>query len=113
MKTIENADLTRVYLRQKSNDLVTLRYKQVDEWHQYGRNFVYLDPNTAEISKIKDTLSIGEGLRWYQRVYPIHTSYIGGNVFKTILLLVGILPTLLFLTGAMYRKQLRKKHINN
>jgi len=113
VKTIENADLTRVYLRQKSNDLVTLRYKQVDEWHQYGRNFVYLDPNTAEISKIKDTLSIGEGLRWYQRVYPIHTSYIGGNFFKTILLLVGILPTLLFLTGAMYRKQLRKKHFNN
>jgi uncharacterized iron-regulated membrane protein len=113
LESMKEAELTRVYIRQSTDDLVVLRFKKSDEWHQYGRNFVSLDPNTAEIKKIKDTDSIGNGLRWYQRIYPLHTAYVGGTVFKIVLLLVGILPLLLLLTGAMYRKLLRKGHINN
>jgi len=106
---LKDATLTRVYLRQKSDDLVTLRFKRADEWHQYGRNFIYLDPNTAEIKKVKSTYSIGNGLRWYQRVYPLHTAYVGGAVLKIILCLVGTLPLLLFLSGGMYHKYLKKR----
>ncbi|WP_351124874.1 PepSY-associated TM helix domain-containing protein [Shewanella sp. T24-MNA-CIBAN-0130] len=109
LETMKGAELTRVYIRQSTDDLVVLRFKQADEWHQYGRNFVYLDPNTAEIKKVKDTHLIGAGLRWYQRIYPIHTANVGGIVFKIALLLVGILPILLLVTGAMYRKQLQKR----
>jgi uncharacterized iron-regulated membrane protein len=113
LQGFEGAVLTRVYIRQHEDDLVVLRYKKANEWHQYGRNFVYVDPNTAEIKKVKDTHLIGAGLRWYQRIYPIHTANIGGVVFKIVLLLVGILPVLLLVTGAMYRKQLNKGQMNN
>ncbi len=109
VEILSNAELTRVYLRQKSYDLVTLRFKRADEWHQYGRNFIYLDPNTAEIKKVKSTHSIGDGLRWYQRVYPLHTAYVGGTVLKIILCLVGILPLLLLLSGVMYHKYLKNR----
>lgn len=104
-----DAKLSRVYFPKDVNDKVILRYKKTNEWHQYGRNFVHISPQTMRITSRKTTEENTLGLTWYERLYPIHTAHVGGKLLLVIMTILGVVPLILFVTGASYHALLADK----
>lgn len=84
-----------------------MRFKQAAELHPNGRSIVYLDPQTWNIIRVEDALRAPLGTRVANLMYPLHVGRLGGVFTRVLLVFVGLVPALLFLTGLlMWRARL-------
>lgn len=91
------------------NQPVVVRKQLADEPHPNGLNFIYLDPHTAEVVKLIPLSHAGAGKQWFNLAYPLHTGQAFNSWHQWLLLISGLIPALLLVTGlTMYllRRQL-------
>lgn len=87
----------------------TVRMRIDNETHPNGLSFVRLDPYTGAIQHATPWNESTPGVAMFSWVYPLHIGLLGGVVHKLALTLLGLLPTLLLVTGVWlwWRKRAR------
>lgn len=89
---------------------VVIRKRLPGDPHPFGLNFIYLNRISGEILQTIP-LQVGEpGRRWFNWIYPLHTGEALRPWHHWVLLVIGLLPSLLFVTG-VYMYLLRKGKI--
>lgn len=83
----------------KAGAPVSLRLRQPMEWHQNGRTYVYIDPATSGVLSTSDAQGLSRGDRAFNALYPIHSSGVGGFLYKLVTFLTGLTLTLLGIVG--------------
>jgi uncharacterized iron-regulated membrane protein len=78
---------------------VVVRKQMPQDPHPNGLNFVYLDTLTAEVLQVIPLSQAEPARRWFNWAYPLHTGEALQPWHHWVLLVVGLLPTLLFVTG--------------
>lgn len=78
---------------------VRIRKRLPGELHQNGKSFVHLDPRTGKVLLVEDGRAAPSGGRLYSALYPIHTGSSLGLPTRLLVLLTGLAPTLLAVTG--------------
>ncbi|HYC99491.1 PepSY-associated TM helix domain-containing protein [Brevundimonas sp.] len=68
----------------------TLRMRQPGEWHPNGRTTVTIDPATSEVVAAMDANRLGDGLRVYNALYPVHAASVGGWLYELVTVLSGL-----------------------
>lgn len=79
---------------------IQVRLRQPGELNPVGRSFVHLDPVSGKVVALEDALSDPWSVRQLQGSYGIHAGYWPGG---GILVLVGLTPLALWLTGLRLR----------
>lgn len=78
--------------------------------HPFGLNFIYLNRVTGDVLQTVP-LQVGEpGRRWFNWIYPLHTGEALQPWHHWVLLVIGLLPSVLFVTG-VYLYLLRKRKL--
>ncbi len=87
-------------LPQKPGAPAYLRLRQPMEWHQNGRTYVYMDPATRRVLSTVDAQGLSRGDRVFNALYPIHSSGVGGIVYKLATFLTGFALAMMGFVGA-------------
>lgn len=99
---LPDAELRRVSLPRKDNALVAIRARQPAEWHPVGRSTVWVDPYTAQVTGVLDATRQETGLRVNYAIYPVHMGGVGGEAYRTLVALAGLVPSVLVVTGFLF-----------
>jgi uncharacterized iron-regulated membrane protein len=93
---------------QNPGDPVTIRTKEVNDWHRIGLNYVYLEPNDARVilsDRFSDATLSTKLVRW---MYPFHFGRFGGRwgtfMFYFVMVIhvvIGVAPFVLMTTGLL------------
>lgn len=86
-------------LPQQPGAPVYLRLRQPMEWHQNGRTYVYIDPATSRVLSTVDAQGLSRGDRAFNALYPLHSSGVGGFLYKLLTFLTGLALTALGVVG--------------
>ncbi len=84
----------------KPGAAVSLRLRQPMEWHQNGRTYVLIDPATSGLMTMSDAQALSRGDRAFNALYPIHSSGVGGFLYKLASFLTGIALMALGVVGS-------------
>ncbi|HEX6631181.1 MAG TPA: PepSY-associated TM helix domain-containing protein, partial [Gemmatimonadaceae bacterium] len=90
-----------VHVPVKPSDPVTVRKRRPGELHPNGKTFVYVDPRDGRLLGHVDGPTSPAGARAYSALYPLHTGVAGGLALRLVMVLVGLAPTALFVTGVL------------
>ncbi|MEM9495122.1 MAG: PepSY domain-containing protein [Pseudomonadota bacterium] len=95
----------------------SIRIRLPGEWHQNGRTYAYIDPQTNAVIASRNGHELSRGERATNAIYPLHSMGIGGRFYDVIGVFTGIALTLLgllaswsylnFLLGRKRRKRTR------
>ncbi len=77
----------------------SLRLRHPEEWHQNGRTYVYIDPETRQLTGSRDGRELNRADRIFNAFYPLHSAGIGGRPYEALTFLTGLAMTLLGLVG--------------
>lgn len=86
--------------------LVRLRYP--DDFHPNGTSYVAMDAVTGEVVMNHDVKLSGTGQQIADLKYPLHIGTVAGLPGRAVIFIAGLIPTILFVTGAYtwwYRRQ--------
>ena len=108
-KSLQDAELIRIYLPKNSNEALKYRLKVPQEWHQNGRSYIYFNPCSNEIIYKKDARDAISSTTIMDRMYPIHTAYVGTVWYKLFVFISALAPILLFISGLILLKSRKKK----
>lgn len=98
-----------VYPAATPGQAVMVRKRRPGELHQNGKTFVYVDPRDNRLLGLVDGPTSPAGARAYSALYPLHTGVVGGLPTRLLLVLVGLTPAALFVTGVlMWRARPRR-----
>jgi uncharacterized iron-regulated membrane protein len=91
---------------QQPGDPVTVRTKELHDWHRIGLNYVYLEPADARLLRSLRFSDANAGTRAILFMYPLHFGRFGGhwNAFTLYgvmvsYVLLGVAPFALMVTG--------------
>lgn len=84
-----------------------VRKKFPQESHPNGRNFIYFDQYTGRVLQVENTSEASLGTRINNVLYPIHIGVIGGTPTRILQVVIGLVPTVLFITGFVMWKNRR------
>ena len=84
-----------VALPVKEGDLISLRTRQTGEWLPNGRSTFWFDPADGSVVEARDAFAASAGMRFFNKVYPLHAATVGGFVFKLLTALMGLVLTIL------------------
>lgn len=90
---------------------ITIRQQLAGERHPNGRSFVTLDPYSGNVLAEWDAREAPAGARTYYALYPLHIGRTGGAVTRTLAVLAGITPLLLFISGTQIWWQRRRQRM--
>lgn len=78
--------------------------------HPNGRSFVAVNPYSAEVLKVHDWRTAGTGVRVSDYKYPLHIGDAFGLPGRLLVLIIGLMPLGLLLTGGYvwWRKRQRR-----
>lgn len=89
-----------------------VRLRQVGELHPNGMTVVHVDPFTATVLHTDDALQASAAAKLLNLRYPLHIGRYGGLFMRIVMVIVGLVPALLFVTGlVMWWKPKRKKPV--
>jgi uncharacterized iron-regulated membrane protein len=104
---------------QKRGDPVTVRTKEVRDWHRIGLNYVYLEPADARVVRSDRLSEVTSGTKAILFMYPLHFGRFGGRsgspfVYYGVMVLyvvLGVAPLVLMVTGLLmyWNRSLVKK----
>lgn len=104
-----NAPTLWISLPQNPHAPLVLRKKMPQEFHPNGRSFVYVDPFSGRVLQVSPARSAPLGTRIVDLFYPLHVGAIGGTTTRIVQGVVGVVPTLLMITGVVMWAQRRKR----
>lgn len=91
---------------------IVVRKQLPGDPHPNGLNFVYLERNTAEVLNVITLKEAEPARRWFNWAYPLHTGQALEPWHHWVLIIVGLLPSLLFLSG-VYMYRLRNRNLRH
>ncbi|WP_416307525.1 PepSY-associated TM helix domain-containing protein [Neptunicella sp. SCSIO 80796] len=103
------AQLRLFRLRAGNDDPVSFRARDKDEWHPNGRSVIMIDPSNNQILSSKLANQLGSGQQINNGIYPLHVATVGGKLFKMALLVSGVVPAVLLVSGLFYSLYRRRK----
>ena len=78
---------------------VIVRKRLAGDLNQNGKSYIYLDRYSGEVLKVKNILNSP----WIDKIlailYPLHIGSYGNGVLRFVYLVMGLVPTILFVTG--------------
>lgn len=91
--------LRRVSFPAKPGTPVVIRKRLPGDPHPNGMSYIYLDPRTATVLRVDQT-DKASAAQWLMNLrYPIHIGHWGGLLTQCLHAAVGLMPTVLFVTG--------------
>jgi uncharacterized iron-regulated membrane protein len=93
-----NSQITMLSLPTAANPVLRLRLRAEDEWHVNGKTNMIIDISSGEV-KIKDVKDASTGRKILNTFYPLHSSYGLPGLYKTMVMITGVLTSLLALLG--------------
>lgn len=87
------------YPPQQASDALRFRKRMPGEMHPNGLSFVVITPE-GERQHAHDATGLGTGVRMTQSIYPLHSGYGSGELWRVVVFLMGIAPVFFFVTGA-------------
>ena len=90
-----------VYVPAGPADPTVVRKRLPGELHQNGKTFVYVDPRDGRVLGLVSGPAAPTGARVYSALYPLHTGVTGGLPTRLLLVLVGLTPAALFVSGVL------------
>ncbi|MDX3774621.1 PepSY-associated TM helix domain-containing protein [Chromatiaceae bacterium AAb-1] len=103
------AELRLLSLRRQPADLFRFRIKGTEEWHPNGRSVVLIDPATYQVVIADNAAEFSIVQRAFNLVYPLHIGSVGGEIYRILLVIGGLIPLLLAVTGYIYYIQRRRR----
>ncbi len=85
----------------KPGEVHTLHHRLPGDWRTQGDNAVYLHPQTGEVVRITYHRDLPLGVRLQRDMFGLHFGTFAGHYSRVAWVLLGIVPTALFLTGAL------------
>jgi len=82
---------------------VSVRKKFPQETDPYGDSLVYLDQYSGKVLRVDNALKAPLGAQIMNSLYPVHTAAFGGLKLRTLYVFLGLIPTLLLITGLAIR----------
>jgi uncharacterized iron-regulated membrane protein len=111
-EAIPNAKNTYISLGSKPEDPITVGKKQTGETGEYGNTVVILDRSSGKVLQLKDGIKPNRAEAILNQFTPWHYGYFLGLATRILYVLVGLAPTILFITGfVMYRLRHRQKPV--
>lgn len=102
------AALTQINFPQTHRAAWVVRKKFPQEAHPNGRNFIYFDQYTGSVLQVENAMTAPLGTRIYNALYPLHIGAIGGTPTRILQVIIGLAPTVLFITAYVIWKTRRK-----
>ena len=92
-------------------DAATLTFRaQADgEWHPVGRSLVTLSRDGSEILLRYDATADRPGARLTNAIYPLHIAAVGGLPMKLAMVVAGLVPAFLLVTGFLFWRRRRAR----
>jgi uncharacterized iron-regulated membrane protein len=94
------ATIRLVIWPRKPDAPVAVRLRQSGEWHPNGRTLVWLHPGSGTVLGTVDALALPRAERWFNGLYPLHASFVGGRLVDAISALSGLMLAGLSLAGS-------------
>jgi uncharacterized iron-regulated membrane protein len=79
----------------EEGDLISLRTRQQAEWLPNGRSTFWFDPADGRVVEARDAFALSSGMRFFNKTYPLHAATVGGQAFRFLTALMGLVLTLL------------------
>ena len=112
-QTLPSGELQSWSPANKNNAAYIFRKKMPEEWHPYGRTFIAYDPYLGKVVETVDARQQKIGMRFMEKVYPLHASKVGGLAFQSLALITAMIllqVSTLGLTSFYRRNFSRKKY---
>ncbi|MDX1584267.1 MAG: PepSY-associated TM helix domain-containing protein [Thermoanaerobaculia bacterium] len=92
------------------NRAATVRLRQSFESHPNGRTFVAIDPASGNITGLIDPARASVVSMLINELYPLHIGRSGGIAHRLLLVLIGLTPSMLLVTGLVmwWNRSLRR-----
>lgn len=97
---LPEAELNWLSLPEGPADVITVRGRLPGEWRREGANHVHVDQFTGAVVRIDRHAERTPAQRALRALFPLHTGTFGGEVTRWLWAGLGLVPMLLFLTGA-------------
>ena len=97
--SLPEAEATFVSLPTDQTQPLSVRMRAEGEWHPNGRSYVYLHPRTGDVLRVDDARAAPPGSRLLYMLYPLHIGSFGGPIVRWLYMLMGLMPTVLTVTG--------------
>lgn len=104
-KQLPDGVLRLVSFRKNAEQELSIRAQLNEEWHPNGRTLIKLEPASSEVLSVQKATEMGQGKQLSQMIYPLHMAAVGGEPYKILLLLTGLIPLLLWVLGMVFYKQ--------
>lgn len=88
---------------------ITFRAQAAGEWHPVGRTLVSTSRDGRELLLRYDATADRAGARLANAIYPLHIAAVGGLPMKLAMVLAGLLPTFLLVTGLLFWRRPRAR----
>jgi uncharacterized iron-regulated membrane protein len=101
-------EVTLIYYPEKPESAVSFIKKQPQEANYYGRTYLYLDQYSGNVLRIDNPLTESLRTKFANAVHSIfilHTGRYGGQPMMILYVVVGLVPTILFITGFLMWRQ--------
>lgn len=102
-----DARLTRTGPVEPGSDVVGFRARAAGEWHPNGRSLVYVDRAGRRVLLAHDATGQALGARVTEAIYPVHIASVGGEWFRWLTFLGGLVPAFLLVTGFLFWRRRR------
>jgi len=103
--------ISYIYLADAPTAAFRVRKRLAPEIHPNGRSYVALDPRTGAVLGVEDGGRAPLGAQVYNALYPLHIGIGGSTAMRVLVLVVGLAPALLAVTGVLqwWRRSARRR----
>lgn len=99
---VPDAELRLASFRKNAEQSQSIRAQLTEEWHPNGRTLISINPKSSELLSVQKATEMGQGKQLSQMIYPLHMAAVGGEPYKILLLLTGLIPLLLWVLGLVF-----------
>ncbi len=104
----------RIFFPANAEDSYRVTARQTDEIRSNGATTIWLDQYSGKFLKVRDPKQFSAGNAFINLQLPLHNGEILGTPGRIMVLITGLAPLLLMITGVIHWLKKRKaKHIHN
>ncbi|OUL32977.1 peptidase [Nostoc sp. T09] len=111
---IPNAQTTYIGIPDKPDKIIRVGKRQAHETSPYGESEVTLDQYTGKVLRVADSRSLALGDRFLNSFAPLHYGTYWGAYSRILYVLVGLSPSIMFVTGLVmwwYRRRVKAENV--
>jgi len=109
--SLDNAEITFIYLPLDTGQPVTVRLRMDHELHPNGRSYAYVHPENYQVLGTAPASESTAAAKIMNLMYPLHIGSFGGIILKIMYTITGLAPAMLTITGFFiwFTRSRRKK----